>query len=155
MLLLWIFFVICVFLCHAVRYVSYSLVVTCWERANLLAPSNVMFSCVVCYFPIRCPGSGVILDCIDSWSLPFLTFKLSDFVLIMLNAKMPTIVEMSNLILIWIEHEKSYLQTRYMFATLWHRCLKQSISIFSVKITVTKFMGAISHNLEGWKANWK
>ena len=24
-----------------------------------------------CHFPMWCPGSGVVLDCIDSWSLPF------------------------------------------------------------------------------------
>ena len=34
--------------------ISYSLVVTCWERADLLAPLYVMFSCFFfCYLPIR------------------------------------------------------------------------------------------------------
>ena len=47
--------------------VSCSLVVTCWERADLLALLFVMFSC---HFHMRRPGSGVVLDCIDSWSLP-------------------------------------------------------------------------------------
>ena len=60
-------FVICVCLCFC-RYkmpVCYNLVVTCWGRADLLVFLYVMFSCVFCHFPIRCPGSGVILDCID------------------------------------------------------------------------------------------
>ena len=47
--------------------VHYSLVVTCWERASLLALLYVMFSC---HFPMWCLGLGVVLDCIDSWSLP-------------------------------------------------------------------------------------
>ena len=42
-----------------------SLVVTCWERTDLMALLYVTLSCV-CHFPIRCPGSGVVLDCIDS-----------------------------------------------------------------------------------------
>ena len=39
-------------------------VVTCWERADLLV--------LVCDFLLWhwCPGSGVVLDCIDSWFLP-------------------------------------------------------------------------------------
>ena len=37
--------------CHAVLAVHYSLVVTCWERANLLALLCVMFSCVFVTFP--------------------------------------------------------------------------------------------------------
>ena len=41
-LLLWLFFVICVFLCHILS-VSCSLVVTCWERVDLLAILSVMF----------------------------------------------------------------------------------------------------------------
>ena len=40
-------------------------VVTCWDRADLLA-----FVCGVCCefvtFPYWYPGSGVVLDCIDS-----------------------------------------------------------------------------------------
>ena len=35
-----------------------------------------------CHFPIRRPGSGVVLDCIDSWSLPssfqLLAFRRAD-----------------------------------------------------------------------------
>ena len=45
-LLLWIIFVIC----HAFLSVHRSLVVTCWERAGLLALLYVMFSCVFVTF---------------------------------------------------------------------------------------------------------
>ena len=31
---------------------------------------TVMFSCVFCHFPMWCPGSGVVLDCIESLSFP-------------------------------------------------------------------------------------
>ena len=41
--------------------VSCSLLVTCWERADLFALSYVMISFVVCHLPMRCPGSGVVL----------------------------------------------------------------------------------------------
>ena len=37
--------------CHAFLSVHCSLVVTCWERANLLALLYVMFSCVFVTFP--------------------------------------------------------------------------------------------------------
>ena len=49
--------------CHAVFSVPCSLVVTCWERADLLALLYVLCSC---HLPIWCPGSGVVFDCIDS-----------------------------------------------------------------------------------------
>ena len=46
-LLLWILFVICVS-CHTVLSVPCSLVVTCWERDDILTLLNhVMFSCVL------------------------------------------------------------------------------------------------------------
>ena len=45
-----------------------SLVVTCWEKADLLALLYVMFSCVFVTFPYG------VLDwvwyCMDSWLLP-------------------------------------------------------------------------------------
>ena len=53
-------FFICVCLCHTVMSVSCCLVVTCWERADLLAFLYVMFSWFFCHFPIQCPGSGVL-----------------------------------------------------------------------------------------------
>ena len=37
--------------CYAFLSVHCSLVVTCWERANLLALLYVMFSCVFVIFP--------------------------------------------------------------------------------------------------------
>ena len=43
-----VFFLLFVFhVCHAVMSVPCSLVVTCWERAGLLALVCVMFSCVL------------------------------------------------------------------------------------------------------------
>ena len=67
-LLLWILFVSYVCLCYAFLSVPCNLVITCWERADLLALMCVMFSCVFFHFPIWCPGSGdrVVLDCIYS-----------------------------------------------------------------------------------------
>ena len=44
--LLWLFRV-----CHAFLSVHCNLVVTCWERANLLALLYMMFSCVFVTFP--------------------------------------------------------------------------------------------------------
>ena len=51
------------FVMLACASVCWCLVVTCWERADLLA-------LVTLSFPHWYPGSGVVLDCIDSWSLP-------------------------------------------------------------------------------------
>ena len=45
------FFVIMFHVCHAVMSVSCSLVVACWERANLLVLLYSMFSCVFVTFP--------------------------------------------------------------------------------------------------------
>ena len=59
-----------------VMSISCSLVVTCWETADLLAPLYVMFSC--CFlslsYTIPCPGSCVLLNCIDSLPLLLLYF---------------------------------------------------------------------------------
>ena len=63
-LLLWIYFVICVCLCHTVMSVSCNLVVTCRESADLLALLCVIFL-VFCHFHISCPVSSVVLDCIE------------------------------------------------------------------------------------------
>ena len=35
-----------------------------------LALLYLMFSCFFCHFPILCPQTGVVHDCIDSCSLP-------------------------------------------------------------------------------------
>ena len=40
-------------------------VVTCWERADLLALDFDVKLCF-CQFRMWYPGSGVVLDCIDS-----------------------------------------------------------------------------------------
>ena len=54
--------------CHVFLSVYCRLVVTGWERADLMTLLYVMFS-VFCHFLMWCPGSGVVLDCADSWSL--------------------------------------------------------------------------------------
>ena len=71
LLLLWIFLVICssCFSLLYCLYVLWSSVVTSWESADLLALVRNVFFCF-CHFPIWCPRSGVVLDCINSWSLP-------------------------------------------------------------------------------------
>ena len=51
-----------------VMSVSCSLVVNCWERADLLAHLYLTFYFVFCPFPIWCPWSDVVPDCIDSCS---------------------------------------------------------------------------------------
>ena len=62
-LLLWIIFVFIFHdcLCYAVISVLCSIVITCWEKADLLALSCAVFSCVFVTFL-----SGVVRDCIDS-----------------------------------------------------------------------------------------
>ena len=55
------------YLCYFIAFVSVhcSLVVTCWERADLLAlVCEIQLS--FCHFPMLYPWSGVVLDCIDS-----------------------------------------------------------------------------------------
>ena len=59
--------------CHAFASVHICLVVTCWERADLLALVCDVYCGFVTfpllwfgYFPMWYPGSGVVLDCIDS-----------------------------------------------------------------------------------------
>ena len=51
---------------------------SCLLLASLLSPAGKglisLISCVLCFsccchFPIWCSGSGMVLDCIDSWSL--------------------------------------------------------------------------------------
>ena len=61
------FFVICVLSLsyHTVLSVYFSLVVTCWERTDLLALLYVMVL-VFYHFLIRCPGLGVVLGYINS-----------------------------------------------------------------------------------------
>ena len=51
--------------CHAFASVHCCLVVTCLERADLLTLVCDVY-CVFVTFPMWYPGSGVVLDCIDS-----------------------------------------------------------------------------------------
>ena len=63
---MYLFYYLClVFVCHTVLSIPGSLAVTCGERAGLLA---LLF--VIIHFPIWCPGSGVVFDCINARSLP-------------------------------------------------------------------------------------
>ena len=48
-LLMWIFFDVHICLCYAVLIVPCSLVITCWERANLLALLCFVFLCFVTF----------------------------------------------------------------------------------------------------------
>ena len=51
--------------CHAFASVHCCLVVTCWERADLLAiVCDVKF--YFCHFPMWYSESGVVLNCVDS-----------------------------------------------------------------------------------------
>ena len=56
-------------ICRAVLYVHCCLVATCWERADLLA---LVYDVLMCFyhFTMWYPVSGVVLDLIDSRSLP-------------------------------------------------------------------------------------
>ena len=58
------------FVCHVFVSVYCCLVVTCCVRGDLLALVCDVLLCF-CYFPMWYLGSGVVLDCIDSWSVPF------------------------------------------------------------------------------------
>ena len=68
------------YVCHAVLSVNSSLVVTCWERDNLLALLNVMFSYVFVTFPCGVLGHVWvwILSIPDIFLLPFTT-RYADF----------------------------------------------------------------------------
>ena len=68
--ILWIIllFLFQVYLCYADLSVPCNLVITCWERAELLALLCVGVFLVFLSFSVWCSGSSVVLDCIDSWS---------------------------------------------------------------------------------------
>ena len=63
-------FLFCVCLCYIVLSVSFSLVVTCCENADFLALIYLMVFLYICHFPMQYPGSGVVLDCVDSRFVP-------------------------------------------------------------------------------------
>ena len=60
---------LCICLCHIVLSVSRSVVVTRWKRADHLVHVYVNIILFLSLSLIWYPGSGVVLDCIDSWSL--------------------------------------------------------------------------------------
>ena len=69
-----VLFMSCV--CHAFPSIHCCYVVTCWAWADLLALICDVKLCF-CHFPMWYPRPDVVLDCIDSWSLPpFLLSKL-------------------------------------------------------------------------------
>ena len=51
--------------CNAFAPIHWCNVVTCRERADLLAPVCNVLLCF-CYFPMWHPRSGVVLNCIDA-----------------------------------------------------------------------------------------
>ena len=64
----------CVLCSHAFGSVHCCLVVTLWDFAFV---GDV--DCILCYFPMWYPGSGVVLDCIVSWTLSFFLLLLMIF----------------------------------------------------------------------------
>ena len=52
-------------ICHAFASVHCYFVVTCLEMADILALACDVELCI-CHFSIWYPGSGVVLNCIDS-----------------------------------------------------------------------------------------
>ena len=72
-LICWIICLISVLCLSCFHISSYCLVITCWERADLLALACGVKLCG-CYFPIWYPGSGMVLDCIDSDLYPLSYF---------------------------------------------------------------------------------
>ena len=62
-------YLVFVMLLHLFIAALWSAVITYWERAELLALVCDVKLCF-CHFPMWYPNSGVVLDYIDSWSLP-------------------------------------------------------------------------------------
>ena len=63
--------------CNAFASVHCCFVVTCWERADLLALVRDVIL-YYCYFHMWYTGSGVVLDCVDSCSLSLSYFNQSE-----------------------------------------------------------------------------
>ena len=53
-------------LCHTVLSITCSLVVTCWGKDWLLGSLVRDVLLCLCQFPIWCPGSGLVHECVDS-----------------------------------------------------------------------------------------
>ena len=72
----WYFFCrsfLCVFLScvsNAFASIHCCLVVTCWERADLLALVGDLYCILLLFHVLSRGGGGDLLDCIISWSLP-------------------------------------------------------------------------------------
>ena len=58
-----------VFVCQTVMSVPCNFVVTCWEKSFSWFSCMWCFLVFFCHFPIWWPGSGVVFNCIESWSL--------------------------------------------------------------------------------------
>ena len=54
---------LCFCVSHAFGSLHCCFVVTCWERADLLALVSDVY-CIFFYFPMWVPGSGVVIACI-------------------------------------------------------------------------------------------
>ena len=73
--------------------ISCSLVVTCWERTDLLAPLYVMLSCFLSpSHTIPCHGSCAVLDCIDSLHLPSSFFVHEQYAVLPVRLKPATLL---------------------------------------------------------------
>ena len=68
-----VFFMFHVCLSYAVVSVPRILLVTFWKRLTSWFSCVLCFLCF-CHFPKWCPGSGVVLDCIDSWPQSYKTW---------------------------------------------------------------------------------
>ena len=71
MLLLWINYVISVLFCYAFMHAC--LLMPCGHLLGKGWPLGSRLQCLIVTFPPSnwYPGSGVVRDCIDSWSVPF------------------------------------------------------------------------------------
>ena len=79
-LLLWIFYVFLSYVCYG--FVRVCLFVPCGHLLGKSWPLGSHLWCITVSLSLsnRYPGSGVVLDCIDSWSLhPYLLLPLNSF----------------------------------------------------------------------------
>ena len=69
--------------CYAFASVHCCFLVICWKR--LTSWLSFVFCCVFCHFSMWYPGSGVVHDCVESWSLPSFLLEITKLAYI-LNA---------------------------------------------------------------------